>query len=371
MNSWLSGWTKKSYKEVCKDLCTCFIKRGFSLSDDRGYEALITSDTCMYISSFEKMRKEVIERTSIVCFIDTRGTNAHPDVFDANAGWVLWNHPCANIKGSYFKLNHPIPEKGQRLLEALANPDCGWFYRCDSNKFEVIPGCPIAYWASEAVKKSFLSGRPLSSFAKMPYGFKTGNNDRFLRLWWECSNEKVELCATSNDEAKFSSKKWFPYNKGGSFRKWYGNNEYLLNYEHGGEEVIGQSRIQGRSAADYDHNLLFKPVVTWSRISSGRLHMRFSPKGAICDMTGSGYYGNDGVLSILQAFCNSSVALLIASLLSPTLDFQPGQIGAYPILEANQEKQNILDAVEMLRDISKEDWDSFEISWDFSHHPLI
>ena len=88
-------------------------------------------------------------------------------------------------------------------------------------------------------------------------------------------------------------------------------------------------------------------------------------------MTGSGYYGNDGVLSILQAFCNSSVALLIASLLSPTLDFQPGQIGAYPILEANQEKQNILDAVEMLRDISKEDWDSFEISWDFSHHPLI
>ena len=193
MNSWLSGWTKKRYKEVCKDLCTCFIKRGFSLSDDRGYEALITSDTCMYISSFEKMRREVIERTSIVCFIDTRGTNAHPDVFDANAGWVLWNHPCANIKGSYFKLNHPIPEKGQRLLEALANPNCGWYYRTDASSFDAIPGSPIAYWASEAVVAAFANMESLGKRLITREGMATADNDRFIRQWFECSLKHIDL----------------------------------------------------------------------------------------------------------------------------------------------------------------------------------
>ena len=191
MNGWLSGWTKKRYKEVCKDLCTCFIKRGFSLSDDRGYEALITSDTCMYISSFEKMRKEVIERTSIVCFIDTRGTNAHPDVFDANAGWVLWNHPGADIKGSYFKLNHPISEKGQRLLEALANPECGWFYRADASGFEAIPGSPISYWATQAMRRAFENGTPLGKIAEPKQGMVTRDNSKFMRLWWEVDHART------------------------------------------------------------------------------------------------------------------------------------------------------------------------------------
>ena len=369
MNGWLSGWTKKRYKEVCKDLCTCFIKRGFSLSDDRGYEALITSDTCMYISSFEKLRKEVIERTSIVCFIDTRGTNAHPDVFDANAGWVLWNHPGANIKGSYFKLNHPIPEKGQRLLEALANPDCGWFYRADATEFKVIPGTPIAYWASKSLYRSFSLGTALREYVEMPYGFKTGDNDRFLRMWWECSMAKLNRNAVSADCAAESLAKWFPYNKGGSYRKWYGNNEYVHNYENNGNEVIGMAIEERRNASDYSRDLLFKPVVTWSRISSGRLHMRYSSGGAICDMTGSGYYGPLQTLEYLQAFCNSSIAMQVAEVLSPTLDYQPGQIGSYPIIIGKQSDVELLTNENI--STAKQDWDYFESSWDFMKHPLI
>ena len=239
MNGWLSGWTKKRYKEVCKDLCTCFIKRGFSLSDDRGYEALITSDTCMYISSFEKMRKEVIERMSIVCFIDTRGTNAHPDVFDANAGWVLWNHPGANIKGSYFKLNHPIPEKSQRLLEALANPDCGWFYRADTSGFKAIPGSPIAYWASSSLIAAFGRYPQLGDVCSPKAGLSTADNDRFLRFWWEVSNSHVAFDSSNQEIMKLNSIsfKWFPMTKGGTYRKWFGNNEYVINFKNDGQEL--------------------------------------------------------------------------------------------------------------------------------------
>lgn len=268
-----------------------------------------------------------------------------------------------------MKLQSPLLRV--RALEALADPDCEWIFECSPDVFGTMPGNPIGYWASEGIKRAFSIGDSLSSFVKMPYGFKTGDNEKFLRLWWECSESGINLTAATKEEAQSSSKKWFPYNKGGAFRKWYGNNEYLLNYENGGEEVIGQAKKQGRSAADYDNSLLFKPVVTWSRISSGRLHMRYSPGGAICDMTGSGYYGSEQTLKYLQAFCNSSVALAVANIMSPTLDFQPGQIGSYPIIGVDTEINEVSKLVEALRYDSKQDWDAFEESWDFNSHPLI
>ena len=255
-------------------------------------------------------------------------------------------------------------------MEALANPDCGWFYRRGVDTFSIIPGSPIAYWASDGIRNAFLNGTPLREYVEMPYGFKTGDNNRFLRYWWECDLKKTCLIAGSEEEAVASHEKWFPYNKGGAFRKWYGNNDHLLDYKNGGNEVIGQAKQEGRNAADYKHSLFFKPVITWSRISSGRLHMRYSARGSICDMTGCGFYGPAKVLSYLQAFCNSSVALNIAGILSPTLDFQPGQIGCYPVLGADA-NQDVIVIVDALRNLSKEDWDSFEYSWDFRRHPLV
>lgn len=229
MNKWLAAWVKSKYKEVYRDLCTCFIKRGMSLAKDGGYEALITSDTCMYISSFEQMRKMVIDRTTIVTFIDTRGTNAHPDVFDANAGWVLWNSHSENTRGTYFKLNHPIQEKGERLLEALADPDCGWFYRTDADGFGAIPGSPIAYWASEALSSSFINPSHLKEIANPVEGAKTGDNDRHFRLWFEVSRMREHL-GYSDPETRL----WRKMCKGGEHRKWYGNNEYVCRWGQNG-----------------------------------------------------------------------------------------------------------------------------------------
>lgn len=367
----MSKWVKKSYPDVKSDLCTCFIERNLSLAKVGGFASLVTSDTCMYLSSFVAMRTSLVENNTILTFVDTRGTNAHPDVFDANAIWVLRHGRLHGYEGSYFKLNHRISEKAGALREAIQNPDCGWFYRRDAETFKQIPGTPIAYWASDALLDNFAEGESLGSFVDMPYGFKTGDNDTYLRLWWEPSITDDCFACSDYEDAMSNGKKWFSYNKGGQFRRWYGNNEYVLFFFMGGASVIGDARAEGRNAAEYSHALMFKPTVTWSRISSGKIALRYAPSGSINDMTGPGFFAGEETLSRLQGFCNSQIVEKIAELISPTLDFQPGQVASYPIIKTSELDSGIDDQVNSCRDLSKTDWDSFETSWDFKRHPLL
>ena len=358
MNGWLSGWTKKRYKEVCKDLCTCFIKRGFSLSDDRGYEALITSDTCMYISSFEKMRKEVIERMSIVCFIDTRGTNAHPDVFDANAGWVLWNHPGANIKGSYFKLNHPIPEKSQRLLEALANPDCGWFYRCSADQFKIIPGSPLGYWVDKRIWKAYEDSPTFFQVGHPKVGMQTSNNDKYLKIWWEVRYTEF---ITSNENPI-----WIKYLKGGDFRKWYGNLEYLLHYKQDPSHILKQPHAK---VLDLDY--LKKPKCTWTDLTSGQPSFRYAPIDTFYDISGHCFFPSPDNQLYLLAYANTSLVAMLKKVFNSSFHFQCGDLAKIVVpLPDSLLKSRVEEIAFEQVSLSKTDWDSFEVSWDFGHHPL-
>lgn len=370
-NPFMSGWVKKNYPDVKSDLCTCFIERVLSLAAKDGFSALVTSDTCMYLSSFEALRNKLIDENTLLSLIDTRGTNAHPDVFDANAVWILQNGHQSGYEGAYFKLNHRIGEKDAALLEAIKNPACGWFYRRDASTFHQIPGSPIAYWASDALLSAFEAGSDLRELVKMPYGFKTGDNASFLRLWWETPFTDNCFDCGSFEESKNSSKKWYAYNKGGQFRRWYGNNDHVLLFKNGGERVIGGAKEDNRNAADYTHELLFKPTVTWSRISSGKLAMRSYPSGSINDMTGPGFFSDEETLCLLQALCNSKIIELVSAAMSPTLDFQPGQVGSYPVLDTGKWRSLIIDRVMCNRSISKSDWDSLETSWDFKRSPLL
>ena len=372
MNKWLAAWVKSKHKEAYRDLCTCFIKRGMSLAEDGGYEALITSDTCMYISSFEQMRKMVIDRTTIVTFIDTRGTNAHPDVFDANAGWMLWNHHSENVLGAYFKLNHPIAEKGERLLEALADPGCGWFYRADADRFGAIPGSPIAYWASDKLYASFLEGVPLQNLSAPRKGLGTGNKDLFMRFWWEPSLSNVCFNARNHKDAIESSCRWFPHNKGGEYRKWYGNCDYVVDWSDGGAAIKSYTNSQGQLAArPQNTDCYFKQCITWSKISSGKLAFRFKEEGDIFNEVAPALFGEKALLIRLEAFLNSSVCDAVAAVLSPTLDFQVGQVASYPILEGVLENNRASGIVELNTGLSRQDWNSFEESWSFCRHPLV
>lgn len=373
-NPFMSKWMKANYPDSCKDLCTAFIERGYSLAKRRGYAAMVTMQSWMFLGSFEKMRNNLIDDKSVV-------TMAHlgPRAFDAIGGEVvsvtadvLYNGR-SGAEGSYFRLVDVVGSepKRQALAEAIQNPGRGWFHRADASTFHDIPGSPIAYWASEAMHRAFKCGTALSSNMKMPYGFKTGDNDKYLRLWWECSLAKTYFDCTSDDDSAKSGMKWFPYNKGGQFRKWYGNNDYLLNYENKGDKVLKHAKEDKRSAADYDHSLFFAPVLTWSRISSGHLAVRFSPKGSICDMTGPTIYGGESDLAYRQALLNSSIMLAVSSVLSPTLDFQPGQVASYPLINDSEDTPNVKLVVAELRSLSKADWDVQETSWDFKRNPLI
>ena len=373
MDKWLASWTKKHYPDSKRDLCACFIERGFTLAKPEGYSAMVTMQSWMFLGSFEAMREKMLKERSIASMAHL-GTRA----FDAIGGEVVattaavFGNGSSDDPASYLRLVDFDGEasKEEAIREAIANPSCGCFYRRSSDSFKSIPGTPIAYWASDAMLKAFCQGDSLGSRVRMPYGFKTGDNDRFLRMWWECPSNETAFPNMRKDASSYKPR-WVPYNKGGSYRKWYGNNDYLLDFQNDGEVVIGEASGEGRSAADYDHALFFKELVTWSRISSGRLALRHVPQGSISDMTGSSMFGASRDLSIIQGFCNSSVAVEVSEMLSPTLDFQPGQVATYPLLGSSVLEPKIERLVETLRCISKRDYDSFEVSWDFGRHPLV
>lgn len=368
-NSWLNKWSKKHYPEACKDLCTCFIKRGMSLATDRGYEALITSDTCMYISSFEKMRKTVINEASIVAFIDTRGTNAHPDVFDANAGWVLWLGKYEGLKGAYFKLNQTIAEKEARYLESLANPECGWFYRAEASGFAEIPGSPIAYWASSKMIGNYASNRTAAEHGRFLNGMSTGKNEAVLRYWFEVSLSAISFHSKSESEFFSTGKKYAPYNKGGEYRKWWGNQESVIAYDNESNELMD-------SFVGHRHNnsdTYFRTCLSWSKISSGVLAMRFFPSGFVYDVAGCSLFcSENSEMHLLLALFNSCIAMRYLQILSPTLNFEAGQIRKIPYITPTKNEAESIDCLSRSAiNTSKEDWSHFETAWDFKKHPLI
>lgn len=375
-NPFMSKWIKKQYPDSCKDLCTAFIERGYTLACERGYDTMVTMQSWMFLGSFEKMRNRIIDEKSTV-------TMAHlgPRAFDAIGGEVvsvtadvLYNS-SANAKGSYFRLVDIAGSEPKRmkLLEAIQNPNCGWFYRADATAFHDIPGSPIAYWATPGLLKAFRSGLTVKDYAKAKQGLKTGENDRFLRYWWEIGHSKLSVTSRSTQEAANSGKKWFPYNKGGMFRKWYGNREYAVNWENDGVEIKSFYDEEGRlRSRPQNTDSFFAPAITWSLISTGSPSFRYSPYGTAFDAAGSSLFSEKSIMAYLQGALNSTVMLEAASFLSPTLTFEVGQISAYPILEASSDETEAVNAlVEELRLLSKTDWDSHETSWDFKRNSLV
>ena len=362
-NAFMSKWIKKNYPDVKSDLCTCFIERVLSLAVGDGFSALVTSDTCMYLSSFEALRSKLFDESTLLSLIDTRGTNAHPDVFDANAVWVLQNGHHNGYEGAYFKLNHRIGEKDAALLEAIKNPTCGWFYRRDASTFHQIPGSPIAYWASKGLIDSFSLGTSLGQITDTHLGMATCDNNTFLRLWWEVgSTRRAEPAHYPYD---FSRIDWVPYNKGGSFRKWAGNDEHVVNWKENGKI------LQDASAVMINDSLRFRPMFSWTRVSSGSLAVRVKSAGYMFDMTGPGGFGSPEDIEYNCAFLNSSIGLQIARFLSASLDFQPGQIATYPVIQSDELTSRVTSEVGHCCELSKLDWDLLETSWDFKRSPLL
>ena len=372
----MSKWVKKSYPDVKSDLCTCFIERGFSLTKDRGYAAMITMQSWMFLGSFEKMRSSLIGSKSILSML-----HLGPRAFDAIGGEVVnvtadvvYNGRAA-CEGAYVRLVdiNGSDAKRKKALEAIGNPDCGWFYRRDAETFKRIPGAPIAYWASNAACDSFNSSNLLNGVKKPRQGLVTGNNDMFLREWWEPSNVLVGIGLASRDAALRSGKKWFPCNKGGGFRRWYGFNDNVVNWSDDGWAIQHYFKKGKQASRPQNMDFYFHEGISWGTISSAKISMRWSPAGSISEHAGSMIYvdAGDELFWIILGFTNSSVADYLLTFLSPSLRFTEGPIGLLPIAVEQNASGDIKENVRHALAISRSDYDSLETSWDFKRHPLL
>lgn len=363
-NPFMSKWVKKNYPDVKSDLCTCFIERGFNLVEDKGYAAMVTMQSWMFLGSFEKMRAKVIDNKTIVSMAHL-GSRA----FDAIGGEVvnvtadvIYNGRAA-CKGAYVRLVDINGSEAKRLklLEAIQNPDCGWFYRRSADTFKQIPGTPIAYWASDRFINLFSD--LITRYSVANEGIKTGDNDRFLKYWFEVSE-----CQT-NIRKKRLSAKWHITAKAGESRKWYGSHYVVTNFTNNGAEMIatGHASITGISK-------LYKPAITWNRIGSGRLSFRYLPAGFLSNMGGLCTYSQSGKgdsqLALL-AFLNSSIVALELEMLNPSTSFPPGTINSIGCGDVDINRGDVKEICSAAISQAMLDWDSFETSWDFKRHPLL
>lgn len=366
----MSGWVKRNYPDVKSDLCTCFIERGFNLARDRGYAAMITMQSWMFLGSFEKMRSSLIGSKSILSML-----HLGPRAFDAIGGEVVnvtadvvYNGRAA-CEGAYVRLVdiNGSDAKRKKALEAIDDPGCGRFYRRDAATFKQIPGAPIAYWASDALLDAFATSSSLVDVAKPRQGLATGDNNSFLRDWWEVSFDKLGRGMSSAMLAKESGCTWFPCNKGGGYRRWYGFNSVVIDWKDDGRRLKEFPGSVVRNPSYY-----FSEGMSWGTISSAKMSMRWSPVGAISEHAGSMIYlsQEDDLFWVVLGLTNSVVAEQMMAFLSPSLRFTEGPVGLLPVA-AVEDVSCLKELVETLISMSKIDYDTFETSWDFKRHPLL
>ncbi len=367
----LEGQLKKfvvdNYKEYSGDLFSVFIYRNFEYCIDKGYCSFMTPFVWMFLKTYEALRKYIINTKELTSLIQME-YSAFEEATVPICSFVLKNDNL-NETSLCFRLSEfkgGMEVQKERVLYAILNKDCGYFYESDQKNFLQIPGAPIAYWIGGQVLKAFSSSL-LEDYGYPKQGFATGNNDAFLRFWHEVDFTKIGFDMADRKSASESNKKWFPCNKGGAFRRWYGNNMYLANWEFDGKEMT-----EFKGSVIRNPQFYFRQGMTWSSLTSGKLSMRYSPKGFLFESKGSVCFmkDEDNLLYIL-GLMNTEIVSNMLLVLSPTLDYHEGPMSRVPIIIDAKYKNNVEELVEQNIKLCKEDWDAFETSWDFEEHPLI
>ena len=367
MGDALKQYIENEYPNTKGDCMATFMERCLDYSIHCGKMAMINQDSWMFTVSYEDFRKSLLSSAIHIDSLIHLGPHAFAEIGGEKVKSVTFviANSVNKAKGSYISVydykNHY--EKEQYTIEAVNNHNCGWFYEADQNSFIHIEGEPISFWGTEKIYATYTRNRSLSAVANPCVGLQTADNDRFLRIWFE-----VGFCNSSFKEknaalAARSGKKWFPYNKGGAKRRWYGNQELVVNWEDDGKELKAFKGAVIRNPSYY-----FKPCISWGLIS-GPL-FRYFPNGFIYDVQGmSCFYKSDEQLQKEIVWQNTKVFNEVAKIISPAGHIQIGEIGKMPCCDNAPEgieevgKQNI--------SISKQDWDSHETSWDFQRNPLL
>lgn len=371
LNDILRNFANKNYPDSKSDAFSIFIERFLSMSLKNGFIGLMTPFTWMFLSSYEKLRRRILSENTITSLIRPEYHAFFDSAYVPICTFTILNKALPEYQGTFIDLNQFYGANLQpvKVLEAIRNPGCGYLYYSNSADFARTPGSVIAYWLSEKLLNIFENAELLGNVFESKQGLSTANNDRFLRLWFEVNlnNSGFGLC--SREEARFSKKRWFPYNKGGEFRKWYGNQEFVINWNNDGEEIDNfRPKAVIRNASYY-----FKPSVTWSLVSSSYFGVRYSGKGFIFDSAGSSAFCQSDMIFSLTGFLCSNITNQLIKTINPTLNFSSGNVAALPWIseKANIIKPKINSIVENCINTSRQDWDNFETSWDFQTHPLL
>ena len=365
MGPLLSSWVKKHHPRAKSDLITVFMERACELCSPGGVWAMINLPSWMFLKSFAQFRKELLRNTTINSLIHLgRG------IFGSDFGTVAFTttnsaatHEQTAIYRRLFEAH--VEVRSLETIKQLFLDRTFGHYELRQEVLLTLPGSPIAYWLSPAMTRAFTVGKPLGEVAAPKQGLATADNARFLRQWFEVSRSRTCFNADSRETAATSGAKWFPHLKGGEFRKWWGNQDYVINWEHDGAELWDFRPRSVIRNPDY----YFKPAISWSNVSSGEPSFRFYEQGSIFGHVGQAFFPQHDVEPLI-GFANSSTCRSLLAVLSPTLHFEAGQLTSLPIIEATP-LQHDGSIARRLMDIFRDDWNAYETSWDFQTSPLI
>lgn len=372
----LVNYLDENYNNTARDLFAAFMEKCNELLTMNGYYAMINQHSWMFLSSYESFRKELLKTNSIVNML-----HLGAGVFEGNEVGTLVQSTAfiiskINVKyynSVFLRLINKTNKKDNALQIINEGIDNDLFYETNLENFGLIPGSPVAYWASNKIIDNYRRYPLMDEICKPRQGMATCDNQRFLRLWHEVSNERIEFGCDDIKTCIINGKRWFPYNKGGQFRSWYGNNEYLVNWENDGQEIkeLAVQKYNSITRSITNMQFYFKECITYTFISDFMLGVRYSPSGFIFDVAGSSIFSENNILLYILALLGSSIADMYLHICNPTFNFQVGDIKNIPVIFSNKYKTKIDKLVQQNISISRTDWDTFENSWDFKVLPLV
>lgn len=373
MDKKLREYVKKKYPLSNYDLYAVFMEKCDKMLALGGYQGMITQHSWMFLGSYEALRKRILQTRTITHMIHL-GARAFEEISGEvvqTTSWIMKKTERPTSEGVYMRLVDCGNKKEQFFLEEKESGCHHITFVGKNDNFFKIPGAPVAYWVSEKELPLFET-TTVSDFATVTNGMFTCDNKRFLRLWHEIPREDIAFDCTSKHECIGSGKKWFPYNKGGNFRRWYGNHEYVINFENFGEE-IKQYRVQsGQSATFPGQDYYFQESLSWSLVSPTNFGIRYYPKGFVFDIAGSSIFPvqEQHLYSMLGVLASDSLYNFL-KVLNPTINYQAGDVRSLPMLSSCLENEEIANLAKENVALAKEDWDSFETSWNYTQHPFV
>lgn len=364
MNAELKNYLEKHYPMTKADLFAVFMEKMIEMTKDNARMGCITMEAWMFLSTYEKLRHYILNKYSIVSL--------------SHFGWhiigiafgtaMLVLEKSKNIKiGEYSYLTINDMDREADVPLVFPKKDNGRYALLPQDQFDKIPGSPIAYWASEKLLEAFSKGTKMSDVAEPKVGLQTGDNEKYIRLWWEVDNEKIKYDNETLEDTIDNGYKWYPYNKGGARRQWFGNYDYVVNWENNGEEIRNFEKSSVKNIKYY-----FKEAITWSNIMSGGFSIRYREKGSVFDVSGmSAFFENGQDIKYILGIISSKLSDYVFKMLNPTVNLQVGDFKNFPIIEDEDVKREVLPIVDECIAISKYDWNTFETAWDFTTNPLV